>query len=205
MSNGQEGAARAPEGVDAVRMLAEICRAAVRQGASDIHLKALSPPMVRIRGEVVPVQGAPRLPNEVLGAMAWGIMTPVQRDRFKTSSDLDMAWQVPNVGRFRVNVFRQRGSIGMVLRTIPTQVKTIDELHLPARLKELAAIPRGLILVTGTTGSGKSTTLASIVEEMNRSFHHHILTIEDPIEFAFSDRKSIINQREIGVDSMSFA
>jgi twitching motility protein PilT len=184
---------------------AEICRAAVRKGASDIHLKVGLPPMLRISGSLMPLAQAPRLTMEVMGKFAWSMMNPLQRERFKVENDLDLAWQLSGVGRFRVNVFRQRQSIGMVLRTIPTEVKTIDELRLPSVLKDIAVKPRGLVLVTGTTGSGKSTTLAALIEEVNRTLPHHILTIEDPVEFTFQDRRSIVNQREIGVDSMSFA
>lgn len=189
---------------EAVRLLAEVCKLAVRQGASDIHLKVGLPPMLRIRGEVAPIPNAPRMTPEALGSMAWNIMSPTQRERFKNTHDLDMAWQVPAVGRFRVNVFRQRQAIGMVLRSIPNMVKTADELGLPPVLKKIAANPRGLVLVTGTTGSGKSTTLAAIIEEINRTVSHHIVTIEDPIEFSFQDKKSVINQREVGVDTLSF-
>jgi len=184
--------------------LAEICRIAVRKGASDLHFKVGLPPVFRIRGELVPLPQAPALTKETLGKMAWNIMSPSQRERFKSDQDLDLSCQMPGVGRFRVNVFRQRQAIGMVLRAIPTEVKTIDELGLPAVLKQVAMEPRGLILVTGTTGSGKSTTLAALVEEVNRNLAHHILTIEDPVEFTFRDRKSVINQREIGVDSASY-
>lgn len=190
---------------EAVRLLAEVCKLAVRQGASDIHLKIGMAPMLRLRGEIMPIPNAPRMTPETLGAMAWNIMSPTQRERFKNTHDLDMAWQVPGVGRFRVNVFRQRQAIGMVLRAIPNQVKTIDELSLPPVLKKIAANPRGLVLVTGTTGSGKSTTLAALIEEINRTEPHHIVTIEDPIEFGFQDRKAVINQREVGVDTLSFS
>ncbi len=185
--------------------LPEICRVAVRRGASDIHMKVGLPPMVRVHGTLMPLPSAPRMTQEVLGKMAWSIMSQTQRDRFKADNELDMAWEVQGLGRFRVNVFRQRRQIGMVLRTIPSDVKTIDELQLPLVLKTVAMEPRGLILVTGATGSGKSTTLASMIEEVNRTVAHHILTIEDPIEFTFRDRRSVINQREIGVDSKDFA
>lgn len=184
--------------------LSEICRIAVRRGASDIHLKVGLPPMVRVHGKLQPIPSAPKLNKEDLGRMAWDCMSKVQRERFKADSDLDMAFEVPGLGRFRVNVFRQRRNVGMVLRAIPSDVKTLDELNLPAVLKELALTPRGLLLVTGTTGSGKSTTLAAIIEEINRNLSHHVLTIEDPIEFTFRDRRSVINQREMGVDSRDF-
>jgi twitching motility protein PilT len=131
-------------------------------------------------------------------------MSKSQRERFKRTNDIDFSWSIPGLGRFRVNVFRQRQQIGMVLRAIPSKVKTISELELPAILEKIAAEPRGLVLVTGTTGSGKSTTLAAIVEQINRTRPSHILTIEDPIEFAFRDQMSVINQREIGVDTLDF-
>jgi twitching motility protein PilT len=184
--------------------LTEICRVGMRRGASDIHLKVGLPPMVRVNGALSALPSAPRMTQEELAQMAWAIMTQHQRDRFKVENDLDMAWEVQGLGRFRVNVFRQRRTIGMVLRTIPSEVRTLEELSLPPVLRKVALEPRGLILVTGTTGSGKSTTLAAIIEEINRSLSHHILTIEDPIEFTFRDRRSVINQREVGVDSKDF-
>lgn len=185
--------------------LVEICRSAERQGASDIHFKAGLPPMARVDGELRPLRGTGPLSKEAVAKLAWNLMTPMQREKFKSAQDLDCAFEVPGLARFRVNVFRQRQAVGMVLRSIPTEVMTIDELGLPEVLKDIARTPRGMVLVTGTTGSGKSTTLASLIEEVNRNLPHHILTIEDPIEFAFKDRKSIVNQREIGVDSRSFA
>jgi len=184
--------------------LSEICRIGMRRGASDIHLKVGLPPMIRVNGKLMPIPSAPKLTKEAIGRMAWDCMSKGQRERFKESNDLDMAYEVQGLGRFRVNVFRQRRNVGMVLRTIPTEVKTLDELNMPPILKEVALTPRGLILVTGTTGSGKSTTLAAMIEEINRQLAHHILTIEDPIEFTFRDRRSVINQREVGVDSVSF-
>ena len=185
--------------------LADICRFAVRSGASDIHLKVGLPPLFRVHGELTPMKSAPAISAENMGQMAWKIMTKGQRERFKEANDLDMAWAVPGLGRFRVNVFRQRQAVGMVLRTISSQVKTIDELKLPEIIRKIALYPRGLVIVTGTTGSGKSTTLAAMIEEINRSVRHHIMTIEDPIEYTYRDRKSLINQREVGVDSVSFA
>jgi twitching motility protein PilT len=185
--------------------LPELCRAAVEAGASDLHLKAGQRPMVRVDGSMTPLSGMNALPAERVGKMAWNIMAPAQRETFKNELDLDMSWQLDGVGRFRVNVFRQQQSIGMVLRVIPTKVKTLDDLHLPAVLKEIAGQPRGLILVTGITGSGKSTTLAAMVEEINRTMPHHIVTVEDPIEFVFTDQRSVINQREVGVDTLTFS
>ncbi len=185
--------------------LSEICRAAVRRGASDIHLKTGLRPMARINGDLGPLPATSLLRNEDVGKMAWGIMSATQRERFKKNLELDMSWQLQGIGRFRVNVFRQRQSIGMVLRAIPSEVKRLDDLGLPEVIKEISLLPRGLVLVTGTTGSGKSTTLAGMIEEVNRTLRHHILTIEDPVEFTFRDRNSVINQREIGVDTQSFS
>ncbi len=184
--------------------LTAIAKWAVKNGASDIHIKVGVPPMVRINGDIRSIPKAPKVSQELAGQMAWSIMNASQRERFKASSDLDMAWAAPSVGRFRVNVFRQRARIGMVLRVIPTKVFTIDELNLPNAIRTMSLEPRGLLLVTGVTGSGKSTTLASMIEEINRTKPHHILTIEDPIEFTFQDRTSIVNQREVGQDSQSF-
>jgi twitching motility protein PilT len=184
--------------------LTSICRAAAQRGASDVHLKAGSPPAFRINGVIQAMDSGSALTDEQITRMAWDIMSPLQRDRFKRDLDLDMGWEVEGLGRFRVNVFRQRHLMGMVLRLIPDTVRSIDELGLPEIIKEIATQPRGLILVTGTTGSGKSTTLAAMVEEINRRFPVHIMTIEDPIEFSFKDRKAVVNQREVGVDTQSF-
>jgi len=182
-----------------------ICKAAVKAGASDIHLKAGAPPIVRVDGHMQPLERQDPLQADALGKMAWNILSPSQRDRFKANLDIDLSWTVSGLGRFRVNVFRQRHAIGMVLRIIPDKVKTIDELRLPKVIHDIAKKPRGLVLVTGITGSGKSTTLASIVEEINQNQARHIVTIEDPIEFVFTDAKSLINQREVGADTLNFA
>lgn len=185
--------------------LTDICRAAVTAGASDIHIKAGSRPIMRVDGEMVPIPETTALVSERVGKMAWNIMAPAQRDRFKTDLDLDMSWNLEGLGRFRVNVFRQRQSIAMVLRVIPSAVKSLDDLRMPEVLKTIAGQPRGLVLVTGITGSGKSTTLAAMIEEINRTRANHIVTIEDPIEFVFQDKKSVVNQREVGVDTLSFS
>lgn len=184
--------------------LAVIAKAAVSTGASDIHFKVGLPPLIRLHGDIMPLPGFPATTQEELGRALWDIMNTGQRERFKTTNECDMAHSFPDLARFRINVFRQQGKIGSVMRTIPTLVKTIDELMLPPVLKKLAGEARGLVLVTGATGSGKSTTLAAIIEEINRTEACHILTIEDPVEFIFSDKKSIVNQREVGIDALNF-
>ncbi len=185
--------------------LNEILQVALRGGASDIHLKAGLPPMFRVDGSLVPLKDARRLPPEEISRMAFGIMNDYQKEKFKAQNELDLAYGVPGLGRFRVNVFQQRGTIGVVLRVIPFKISTIEQLLLPKVLEKLAAEQRGLILVTGTTGSGKSTTLAAMVDHINSNETCHIMTIEDPIEFLVRDKRSIVNQREVGVDTLSFA
>jgi twitching motility protein PilT len=185
--------------------LNEILKIALKGGASDIHLKAGLPPMFRIDGSLVPLKDARRLPPEDINRMAAGIMNNYQREKFQQYNELDMAYGVPGLGRFRVNVFQQRGTIGIVLRVIPFKIKTIDQLALPKIIGKISMNERGLILVTGTTGSGKSTTLAAMIDYINQYRTCHIITIEDPIEFLMRDKRSIINQREVGVDTMGFA
>ena len=185
--------------------LNEILQVALRGGASDIHLKAGLPPMFRVDGSLVPLKDARRLPPEEISRMALGIMNDYQKEKFKAQNELDLAYGVPGLGRFRVNVFQQRGTIGVVLRVIPFKISTIEQLLLPKVLEKIASEQRGLILVTGTTGSGKSTTLAAMVDHINSNETCHIMTIEDPIEFLIRDKRSIVNQREVGVDTLSFA
>ena len=185
--------------------LNEILTIALRGGASDIHLKAGLPPMFRVDGQLVPLKDGKRLPPEEVARMAFGIMNEFQKEKFKQSNEVDLAYGVPGLGRFRVNVFQQRGTIGAVLRVIPFKIMTIKELMLPPALEKISLEERGLILVTGTTGSGKSTTLAAMIDHINASETNHIITIEDPIEFLIRDKRSIINQREVGVDTMSFS
>ncbi len=185
--------------------LNEILQVALRGGASDIHLKAGLPPMFRVDGSLVPLKDARRLPPEEISRMAFGIMNDYQKEKFKAQNELDLAYGVPGLGRFRVNVFQQRGTIGVVLRVIPFKIMSIDQLLLPKILEKIAGEQRGLILVTGTTGSGKSTTLAAMVDHINSNETCHIMTIEDPIEFLIRDKRSIVNQREVGVDTLSFA
>ncbi|MFW6053966.1 MAG: type IV pilus twitching motility protein PilT, partial [Persicimonas sp.] len=163
--------------------LPKILQIAVKGNASDIHIKAGLPPIFRVDGSLVPLRNAKRLSPEDIGKMAAAIMSKYQKEEFEETLDLDMSHGVPGVGRFRVNIFQQRGSIGLVFRVIPFKVLSPDELSLPAVVQEIAQERRGLVLVTGATGSGKSTTLASILDHINRVRTDHIVTIEDPIEY----------------------
>ncbi len=175
----------------------------VKRAGSDLHIKAGRPPMLRIRGELVELDRAPLKPDQ-LKALAEQIMTPRQVKEFAEMKESDFAIGVPGVGRFRTNVFQQRGTLSFVFRAIPYQVKSCDELNLPKILNDIAMKPRGLVLVTGVTGSGKSTALASMVDHINRNRACNIITIEDPIEFLHKDVKSTISQREVGSDTLSF-
>jgi len=184
--------------------LNDILKIATKAGASDIHLKAGLPATFRIDGALVPLNNGPKLAGDELANIAQSMMTPAQKLKFQETNDVDLAYGAPGLGRFRVNIFQQRGTVGMVLRVIPTKVRTVDELYLPPVIKKLAAHERGLVLVTGATGSGKSTTLAAMVDHINETRACHIVTIEEPIEYLLKDRKAIVNQREIGVDSIGF-
>jgi twitching motility protein PilT len=185
--------------------LNDILKIALKGGASDIHLKSGLPPMFRVDGALVPLKNGERLMPEEIQGMAVAIMNPVQKARFEDTREVDLAYGIPGLGRFRVNAFQQRGTVGIVFRVIPFGVKSIEHLHLPKVIQSIAMEQRGLILVTGTTGSGKSTTLAAMIEYINANRTCHIMTIEDPIEFLIRDRRSIVNQREIGVDTQSFS
>jgi twitching motility protein PilT len=185
--------------------LNEILKVAIKGGASDIHLKSGLPPMFRVDGALVPLKNGERIMPDELQTIAFSIMNAVQKKRFDEAREADLAYGVPGLGRFRVNAFQQRGTIGMVFRVIPFGVKTIEQLYLPKVVETISREHRGLVLVTGTTGSGKSTTLAAMIEQINSERTAHIMTIEDPIEFLIRDRRSIVNQREIGVDTQSFS
>jgi twitching motility protein PilT len=185
--------------------LNDILTIALKGGASDIHLKAGLPPMFRVDGTLVPLKDGARLPPEEIARMCFSIMSNGQKEKFRQMNELDLAYGVPGLGRFRVNVFMQRGTMGGVFRVIPFKVKTIDELALPPVVKQIALEERGLVLVTGTTGSGKSTTLAAMIDHINSSETTHIMTVEDPIEFLVRDKRSVVNQREVGVDTISFS
>lgn len=185
--------------------LNDILTMAVKFKASDVHIKVGLPPVYRIDGNLRPLPNAPRLTQEGIRKMVFAMLTEQQRGDFEKNHEIDLAHGVQGLGRFRVNMFTQRGSISAVLRTIPFNVSTLEELNLPPIIKKISQNKRGLILVTGTTGSGKSTTLASIIDAINSNRTEHIITIEDPIEFLHRDKKSIINQRELGVDTQSFS
>ncbi|MDT7779357.1 MAG: twitching motility protein PilT [Acidobacteriota bacterium] len=183
----------------------DLLRVAAQFGASDLHCKAGSQPFMRLGGELRPVAGTPRLSQEDTLDMAFSMMSNRQKQRFKEVSEADIAYGVSGLGRFRANIFQQRGTVGMVLRVIPDKVRSITELGLPPVVERIAEEQRGLILVTGTTGSGKSTTLAAVIDYINSTRGGHIITIEDPIEFLHRDKKSFVTQREVDVDTRSFA
>lgn len=183
----------------------ELLKTAHSKGASDLHLKVGSCPILRINGELSVMPDENRLSQEDTLKIAFSVMSPGQREVFKKKNDIDLAYSVPGLGRFRCNIFIQRGTIGLVFRVIPMRIPTIEELLLPDVIKKISQEPRGLILVTGTTGSGKSTTLAAIIDNINANRTDHIITIEDPIEYLHRDKRSIVNQREIGNDTESFS
>jgi twitching motility protein PilT len=183
----------------------DLLKIAVDSGASDLHLKVGSYPMMRVRGMLVTAATERRLEHDDLVAIEAAVLPTHQREKFKENHEVDLAYSVAGLGRFRCNAFQQRGTIGMIFRVIPVKVSNVDELSLPPILKKIAAQERGLILVTGTAGSGKSTTLAAMIDEINRQRSAHVITVEDPIEYLHRDNKSIINQREIGVDTDSFS
>ena len=183
----------------------ELVGAAASRGASDVHLRAGEPPFVRISGQLEQWTSVPPTTAQHLDSIASQILSPDQAIRFKSKGDLDVAWKAPNVGRVRANVFRQRGSIAISMRLIPDVIPAIDTLGLPQAVLNLATESRGLVLITGVTGSGKSTTLASLIDLINRTRPLHVLTIEDPIEFIHSNIRAAITQREIGFDTPSYA
>lgn len=185
--------------------LNDVLKIALKSAASDIHLKAGLPPMFRVDGALVPLKDAERLSPEDTARLAAEMMTENQREHFETHHEVDLSYGVQGLGRFRANVFRQRSFIGIVLRVISYKIPPFEALHLPKVVEKLCQEERGLILVTGATGSGKSTTLAAMIEHINSSTSCHIITIEDPVEFMFRDKRSVINQREVGLDTRSFA
>jgi twitching motility protein PilT len=183
----------------------DLLKLAIERNSSDLHLKVGSHPIIRVDGQLTPIASVPRLMQEDTVAMAFSILNGRQKQKFKETHEIDVAYSVPGLGRFRCNVFQQRGTVGMVLRVIPVRIMTIRELMLPSAIEEICNEQRGMILCTGTTGSGKSTTLAAMIDYINSRRCEHIITIEDPIEFLHRDKKSIVNQREIDVDTNSFS
>ncbi len=173
--------------------------------ASDLHLTAGSPPAIREKGKVTPMEGFPVLTAQQTRDVIYGILSEDQRKRFETSHQLDFAYAIPNVARYRVNAYMQRGSVSAAFRLVPQGTPALDDLGVPPILRELTRKPRGFVLVTGPTGSGKSTTLAAMIDAINRDRQEHILTIEDPIEFLHQHKRSIVNQREVGSDAPDFA
>jgi twitching motility protein PilT len=182
-----------------------LLRIAVESGASDLHLKAGSYPMMRLRGSLVPAAEDRRLEPEDLAGAAATVLPSSHRDRLRDDHAVDFAYSIAGLGRFRCNAFQQRGTIGIVFRVIPFGIAPIADLGLPAVVERIAGEERGLVLVTGTTGSGKSTTLAAIIHHVNLTRPAHVVTIEDPIEYLHKDHRAIISQREIGIDAHSFA
>jgi len=176
----------------------------VSSGGSDLHLTAGAPPTVRVLGSMVDVDGYDELIPEQLQSALYGVMTERQRKVFEENLELDFAYAVPRKARFRVNVFQQRDSLGAVMRLIPWEIKPLDSLGMPSVMETFANLKRGLVLVTGPTGSGKSTTLAAVIDQVNRTRSGHIMTIEDPIEFLHEHQRSLVNQREVGSDTHSF-
>ncbi|HEY0118353.1 MAG TPA: type IV pilus twitching motility protein PilT [Cellulomonas sp.] len=185
--------------------LDDVLREMVRLGASDVHLTTGAPPMVRVSGSLHPLEGFPVIDGDSLRRVLFSILTQRQREQFETELELDLSYSVRGLARFRVNLYQQRESIGAALRVIPYEIKALEDLGVPPIVGSFAGLPRGLVLVTGPTGSGKSTTLASIIDLANRTREDHIVTVEDPIEFLHRHKKCIVNQREVGQDTWSFA
>jgi twitching motility protein PilT len=182
----------------------DLLKIAVERKASDLHLKVSAFPVLRIDGVLTPLADVRRLMQEDTIAMAFSIMSARQKEKFKNDFEIDIAYSVPNLGRFRCAIFQQRGTVGLVLRVIPSRILTIRELLLPPVMEKICTEQRGLVLCTGTTGSGKSTTLAAMIDHINGTRNEHVMTVEDPIEFLHRDKKSIINQREVEVDTKGF-
>ena len=185
--------------------LADFLARVLESGASDLHLTSGLPPMMRLHGELEPVDGYRKLMPNDIQQIIYSMLTQRQRETFEDGLELDISYSLPARGRFRVNVFQQRGAVGAVMRVIPSEIKSVEDLGLPARIKEFARLRRGLVLVTGITGSGKSTTLAALIDLVNEERAEHIMTVEDPIEFLHKHKRSVLNQREVGADTYSFA
>jgi twitching motility protein PilT len=180
-------------------------RAMVAAGASDLHLTSGAAPTIRLSGSLVPLEGYEVLQPEALRRTLYGVLTQKQREKFEANLELDLSYAVRGLARFRLNLYQQRESIGAAFRVIPYEIKPLEQLGVPPVVSNFAGLPRGLVLVTGPTGSGKSTTLASVIDLANRTRPDHIMTVEDPIEFLHRHKKALVNQREVGEDTHSFA
>jgi twitching motility protein PilT len=183
--------------------LHQLLKAMVEKGSSDLHITTGSPPQLRIDGKLVPLKTPPLTPVETK-QLCYSILADAQKHKFEEESELDLSFGVKGLSRFRANMFMQRGAVAAAFRTIPFKILTFEELGLPAIATELSKKPRGLVLITGPTGSGKSTTLASIIDKINTERHEHILTVEDPIEYLHPHKNCVVNQREVGADTQSF-
>ncbi len=203
MANQPAAAPAAAQPTGAAFNFKAILQQMIQQNASDLHLKVGRPPTLRVNGDLSPLQLPPMRPED-LKSLAEQVMTPKQVKEFADNKEADFAIGVPGIGRFRVNVYQQRGTIAYALRAIPYQAKTIEELNLPKVVEEVSMRPRGLVLVTGITGSGKSTALAAMIQHINEKRHANIITVEDPIEFLHRDINCHINQREVGTDTANF-
>jgi twitching motility protein PilT len=184
--------------------LPELLKATVELNGSDLHVTTSTPPLVRVHGHLQRLEGADLTPSETK-QLAYSVLTDAQKKRFEETLELDFSFGIKGLARFRCNMFNQRGSVGAVYRLIPEKIRSFQELNLPAVLATLAERPRGLVLVTGPTGSGKSTTLAAMIDKINKERHEHILTIEDPIEFVHQHQNCLVNQREVHSDTQSFS
>jgi len=183
--------------------LAQLLQTMLEKGASDLHITSGSPPQIRVDGSLVPLNHPPMTPAETK-QLIYSVLTDNQKHRFEEENELDLSFGLKGLSRFRANVFQQRGAVGAAIRVIPFRILTFEELNLPTIVHELVKKPRGLVLVTGPTGSGKSTTLASMIDRINSDRHCHIITIEDPIEYLHPHKKSVVNQREVNQDTKSF-
>ncbi len=203
---GEAGAEDGPLGDEAPSVhINDLLDMVLAQQGSDLHLTAGSPPVIRVHGELRPVEGLEPLNGSQIREMVYAILTQKQREKFEDDLELDASYTLPGRSRFRLNVFLQRDSVGAVMRTIPYEIVALKDLGLPPAVASFADMPRGLVLVTGPTGSGKSTTLASLIDIVNREKALHIMTVEDPIEFLHTHKKSVVNQREVGEDTHSFS
>jgi len=185
--------------------ITELLEIVVDRGASDLHLTSGAPPVVRLKGVLARLENYAPLEPDQLQRMIYAILTQKQRERLEQDLELDVSYALPGKGRFRVNVYFQRDALGAAFRMIPFEIKRIEQLGLPQQSEDFARLPRGLVLVTGPTGSGKSTTLAALIDVINSEREQHIMTVEDPIEFLHKHKKCIVNQREVGHDTLSFA